>query len=82
MFATASIENSNWSNSKKIGFRFFFSYFSLFMLFENNGAFPFFEYLSGLFNTFLYKLIPWVGKAAFGISETIRVGPNGSGDTT
>jgi len=52
------------------------------MLFENNGAFPFFEYLSGLFNTFLYKLIPWVGKAAFGMSETIRVGPNGSGDTT
>lgn len=82
MSATASIENSTWSNSKKIGFRFFFSYFSLFMLFENNGAFPFFEYLSGLFNTFLYKLIPWVGKAAFGISETIRVGPNGSGDTT
>ena len=67
---------------KKIGFRFFFSYFLLFILFKNNGAYPFFNNLSGLFNDFLYKLIPWVGKTVFGITKTIRVGPNGSGDTT
>lgn len=82
MNTVASLENSTWSNSKKIGFRFFFTYFSLFIFFENNGAYPFFENLSGLFNHFLYKFIPWVGETIFGITQTIRVGPNGSGDTT
>ncbi|MBL4604414.1 MAG: hypothetical protein JKY02_01745 [Flavobacteriaceae bacterium] len=77
-----TLENTVWSNSKKIGFRFFFSYFILFIFFNNNGAYPFFSYIEGLYNNVLYEFIPWVGKVVFGITETIRVGPNGSGDTT
>ncbi|MFY0629565.1 MAG: hypothetical protein JXR05_04230 [Flavobacteriaceae bacterium] len=75
-------ENSIWSNSKKIGFRFFFSYFLLYIFLKNNGAFPFYSYIEKLYIDVLYKFIPWVGKVIFGITETIRVGPNGSGDTT
>lgn len=74
-------ENPTWSNSKKIGFRFLFSYFSLLMFFMNNGAFPFFSYIEGLYNDLLYKFIPWIGKLFFGLTD-IPVGPNGSGDTT
>lgn len=81
MSTFSTIENPTWSNSKKIGFRFFFSYFLLIILFMNNGAYPFFNYISGLYNDLLYKFIPWVGKIAFGITE-VSTGPNGSGDTT
>lgn len=71
-----------WSISEKILFRFFFTYFTLFILFKNNGAYPFFGYISELFNKFLHNFIPWVGKNILGITYKIRVGPNGSGDTT
>ena len=81
MSTSTALENPTWSNAKKIGFRFSFSYFLLIILFMNNGAYPFFNYISGLYNDLLYKFIPWVGKVAFGITE-VATGPNGSGDTT
>lgn len=82
MNAQITQENSHWSTAKKIGFRFFFTYFTLFILFNNNGAYPFFNVVSGLFNRFLYQIIPWVGNNVLGIADSISVGPNGSGDTT
>lgn len=72
----------NWSSIKKISFRFFFSYFSLFILFQNNSTYPFYNYITKILNIALYKLIPAIGESILGISYTIRTGPNGSGDTT
>ena len=80
---STTVENANWSQLKKIAFRFFFTYFGLFILLKNNGAYPFYQLISSFFNTtVLYKFIPWVGKIVLGVTYPIRTGPNGSGDTT
>lgn len=82
MSSSSVSENAIWSQPKKIAFRFFFSYFSLVILFMNNGAYPFYNFISELYNSVLYKFIPWVGKTILGIDYKIVTGPNGSGDTT
>lgn len=75
-------QEENWSQGKKISFRFFFSYFALFIFTNNNGAYPYFYYISNLCNDFLYKIIPSIGENILGIDYKIVTGPNGSGDTT
>lgn len=77
-----SIETTQWSITEKVSFRFFFTYFILFIFFNNNGAYPFYGYINQFLNNFLYTFIPWVGKTILGISYEIKTGPNGSGDTT
>lgn len=72
----------NWSPTKKITFRFIFIYFSLFIIAKNNGAYPFMQFFMKKPTEWLYQFIPWVGEHFLNISDTIRVGPNGSGDTT
>lgn len=76
------LENFKWSSGKKIAFRFFFIYFLLFILLNNNGAYPFYQIIQSLFNKMLYQFVPWVGKTILGITYEIATGPNGSGDTT
>ncbi|SED23387.1 hypothetical protein SAMN04489761_4715 [Tenacibaculum sp. MAR_2009_124] len=71
-----------WSLPQKILFRFFFSYFTLFIIAKNNGAYPYYGYIQNFFNKILYDFVPWVGKSILGISYEIKTGPNGSGDTT
>ncbi|MFD2567578.1 hypothetical protein [Pseudotenacibaculum haliotis] len=78
----SSLQSSSWSLLEKIGFRFFFVYFTLFITFENNGAYPFFVYISRMWSNFLNNYIPWVGKHILGIPYDFKGGPNGSGDTT
>ena len=73
---------SYWSPVQKITFRFIFIYFSLFILVKNNGAYPFMQFLMKKPTEWLYKLIPWFGERFLNITDTIGVGPNGSGDTT
>lgn len=77
-----SAKNVIWSIPQKIAFRFFFIYLSLFILFKNNGAYPFFEEVSKLFNNVLYRFIPWFGKNILDITYKISPGRGGSGDTT
>ncbi len=76
------LETIKWSPFEKISFRFFFTYFALFVLLMNNGAYPFYGYIGQFLNNFLYKFIPWIGKTILGITYEIKTGPNGSGDTT
>lgn len=78
----AATTEESWSAIKKISFRFFFSYFSLFIIFQNNGTYPFYNYVTELYNKVLYKFIPYIGEHLLGITYKIRTGPNGSGDTT
>ncbi|WP_408040255.1 hypothetical protein [Tenacibaculum amylolyticum] len=75
-------KTDTWSVFEKISFRFFFTYFILFIFLNNNGAFPFYGYVNHIFNLGLYEIIPWIGEHILGITYEIRVGPNGSGDTT
>ena len=67
----------NWSITKKICFRFFFSYFALFIFTSNNGAYPYFYHISNFFDKFLYKIIPSIGKRVLGIDYKIYSVSNG-----
>lgn len=71
-----------WTPIEKFLFCFSFSFFILFILFENNGAFPFFYLISSLLEEPLHSFIPWVGKHILKLPYPITVFTNGSGDTT
>ena len=73
---------SHWNLPKKIGFRVAFVFFSLFIILQNNGAFPFWGELIAYPTTLLHTFIPWVGKHLLHLSYDITVFTNGSGDTT
>ena len=72
---------SQWSTAQKIGFRFLFIYFILFICFQNNGAFPYwyviFKYPFEALNAF----IPWLCSNVFGIAEEVTYKYTGSVDT-
>ena len=72
----------NWSLPKKIAFRFSFILFLLFIILENNGAYPFWEKVIKYPVELLHTIIPWIGKHVLNISYEIIVFSNGSGDTT
>jgi hypothetical protein len=78
----SSLDTPKWSVLEKISFRFFFLYFSLFIIFQNNGAYPFFGYVTKLWENFLHNYIPWIGKHILGIGYDFSGKPTGSGDTT
>jgi hypothetical protein len=73
---------SSWSATQKILFRFVFVYFGLLILIQNNGAFPFWEYVLQWLEAPMHIFIPWVGKNILHLSYDITVFTNGSGDTT
>lgn len=77
-----SFNAPKWSRLEKISFRFFFLYFSLFIIFQNNAAYPLFEKISVLWENLLNNYIPWVGKHILGIDYDFSAGLGGSGDTT
>lgn len=67
-----------WTIYEKIAFRFVFIFFLLFIIVNNNGAYPFW----GQPTEFLHTIIPWIGKHVLHLSYEITVFTNGSGDTT
>lgn len=71
-----------WNLPKKIAFRFFFIFFLLFILIQNNGAFPLWGVVMSPFTELLHQFIPWVGEHILQLPEKITVFTNGSGDTT
>ncbi|WP_299213492.1 hypothetical protein [uncultured Dokdonia sp.] len=82
MTYASSTEEDRWSRLAKIGFRFSFIYFLLIIFFQNNGAYPFFDYLTNKPIEFMQNFATWFGKNIVGIPYDINTGPNGSGDTT
>ena len=71
-----------WKTGQKVAFRFFFLLFGLFILFENNGVFPFSDILLYYPIEFLHGIIPLIGKHILHLPYDITTFTNGSGDTT
>ena len=69
-----------WSPAKRIAFRFFFSYFLLYIFPFPLEYVPFLEKVFGFYQTFLDSVVTWVGRTVFHVAITVQ--PNGSGDTT
>ncbi|GAA4962060.1 hypothetical protein [Algibacter aquimarinus] len=80
-YRSSNIENQ-WSKIGRIGFRFSFIYFLLIIIFENNGAYPFFELLAEKPVELSQNFITWFGESVLKVPYKISTGPNGSGDTT
>ena len=71
-----------WPLANKLLFRFFFTYFLLYIFFNPNGVVP---YVDDLYNWYIqpfHRLIPWLGSHVLHLSKPITVFTNGSGDTT
>jgi len=74
--------NMTWNIYKKIAFRFFFLLLPLFILLNNNGAFPFISGLLQLPGLVLHHLIPWFSKNIIHYNYDFTITTNGSGDTS
>lgn len=77
-----TLTTSTWSTVRKIAFRFAFLAISLFILLENNGAYPLYDFIMSWAVEPMHLFIPWVGKHILHLSYDITVFTNGSGDTT
>ena len=76
-----SIQKTSWSTFEKMGFRLLFIYFILIILFQNNGAFPFWDWLFAYPTKWIEQLIPWLGSNVYGVEDEVTVKVTGSGDT-
>ncbi|HTM98461.1 MAG TPA: hypothetical protein VL088_06960 [Pedobacter sp.] len=84
MIAEPALENdkAQWSFIKKYCFRFFLILFVLFITFNNNGAFPFFEVLVRYPIELMHRFIPWFSANVVGYEYDYTIFTNGSGDTS
>ncbi len=74
-------QQTKWNLFQLVAFRFFFIYFLFIIIFENNGAYPFWYRVDELLQVFNGMFV-WVGNKILGFSWKIATVPNGSGDTT
>lgn len=72
--------DTEWSDNKKVVFRFFFIFLLSFVLFFNNGAFFFLRPFSTLFSEGLSDTVSWVGLHMLGLPDVVLGKANGSGD--
>ncbi|MFD2160788.1 hypothetical protein ACFSJU_00145 [Paradesertivirga mongoliensis] len=68
-----------WSFAEKLAFRFAFILFSLFIVFFNNGVFPFFNVIVG---EIAANIVIWLANGVLGMNYIPSIKPSGSGDTT
>ncbi|MEL6558985.1 MAG: hypothetical protein AAFQ94_12425 [Bacteroidota bacterium] len=78
----SSPDADRWSGIAKIGFRFAFIYFLLFIAFLNNGAYPFWRNIFSIPMAWMQSSVLWFANDICGIPFRIAVGTNGSGDTS
>ena len=74
--------SQQWTPTQKIIFRYVFIFFTLFILLENNGAYPLLELISRYIDQGLHLFIPWMARNFIHPGYEITVFTNGSGDTT
>jgi uncharacterized membrane protein YphA (DoxX/SURF4 family) len=72
----------SWHLTKRIAFRFAFSYLVLYNLPFPVEQLPFADSLMQQYNNLWQAIVPWVGKHLLHLSYDITVFQNGSGDTT
>jgi hypothetical protein len=83
--STARMETTtimDWPLAKKLAFRFFFTYFLLYIFFNPNGVLP---YVDDVYNWYIqpfHKLIVWIGNHVLHLAKPISAFTAGSGDTT
>jgi hypothetical protein len=77
-----SSEVTPWTPAEKINFRFLFVFFLLFIIVENNGAFPFFDVVMVYPTEWLHSFVVWLGKYVLRLPYDIVHFTYGSGDTT
>lgn len=71
-----------WSVFKRLAFRFSFIFVLSFIFIFNNGAYPFYGYISIPLTHFMQKLTPWFAENILGYSYDHSIFINGSGDTS
>ncbi len=71
-----------WGRSRRIGFRFLFSYFVLYVFPFPLGVLPWTEKAGELYGKLLDPMVHWVGANILGIDYPIATELNGSGDRT
>jgi hypothetical protein len=74
--------DTRWTVIERVSFRFFFVFFGLFIIVENNGAFPFFDFLMKVPTELLQKFVVWLGENVLKLPYKITYFTAGSGDTT
>lgn len=84
MTATTTLKTTDtqWSFLKKYSFRFFLILFVLFITFNNNDAFPYFEILAQHPIQWMHQFIPWFSAHVIGYEYDYTIFTNGSGDTS
>ncbi|HEV3414217.1 MAG TPA: hypothetical protein VG101_17175 [Puia sp.] len=72
-----------WTNAKRILFRFCCAWFLLYIFFNPNGILPGVDEAFNFYITPFHRLIPWIGSHILHLSHPIVIiENNGSGDTT
>ena len=72
-----------WSLATRIGFRFVFTYFFLYIAPGPVGSLGVDEKVRSyhaLFSEMWHQIVPWVGNSVLGLNDRLREIPNGSGD--
>lgn len=70
-----------WKTGTRIGFRFSFLLFGLFIFPFPLGIFPYISVVQELYEKMWRAVVPWVGNHILGITHEILRVPTGSGDT-
>jgi hypothetical protein len=73
--------NGRWNVLQKVAFRFFATFFTIYILPWPLGTLPYTEDLVKPWNDIHFKIIPWIGQNLMGLPPIV-IFPNGSGDTT
>lgn len=71
-----------WSQAKRIGFRFIFAYFVFYNFPFPTSWIPYTDYLIDKYSQFLDWLVPWTAKHILHIPYPVKAVFTGSGDTT
>ncbi|WP_158796771.1 hypothetical protein [Pedobacter sp. L105] len=77
-----TVISQQWTLTQKIIFRYVFISFGLFIILQNNGAYPLLGMVSRYIDQGLHLFIPWMAKNFIHPGYEITVFTNGSGDTT
>jgi hypothetical protein len=80
-FRPAASETPEWSPARRVGFRFLFAYFGLYLFPFPLGTIPFTGKVAGWLTAWDEPLGRWTETHLFGLAKPVPVVPTGSGDT-